>query len=174
MASGHVVTDTWSPTIDQMASWRPLRVGFLHPDLGLAPKDEGAPRGRAEWVHVHGDFIPRHIFGRFHALLANLRCAWAAFVLAVHNIFFFPRYDVVIVDQMNRYGGLRVSLPVLLLRWFTRTKVPQTRSSFIQETVMPPDVCLLLGRVRSDYLLVGLVTTCSTRAGTSLDCTTKP
>ena len=50
---------------------------------------------------MHGDFIPRHIFGRFHALLANLRCAWAAFVLAVHNIFFFPRYDVVIVDQVQ-------------------------------------------------------------------------
>eukprot|EP00240_Pyramimonas_obovata_P013839 CAMPEP_0118937840 /NCGR_PEP_ID=MMETSP1169-20130426/23935_1 /TAXON_ID=36882 /ORGANISM="Pyramimonas obovata, Strain CCMP722" /LENGTH=197 /DNA_ID=CAMNT_0006881595 /DNA_START=85 /DNA_END=675 /DNA_ORIENTATION=- len=127
-----------------------LRVAFLHPDLGLggaerlivdfvvelqskghevgmftthhdpkrcfeetleAAADADAPPTRAKWVHVYGNFIPRHVFGRFHALLAYLRCAWAAFVLA----FFHPAYDVAIVDQ--------VSLPVLLLRWFTSTKV---------------------------------------------------
>jgi len=67
---------------------------------------------RAGWVHVHGDWLPRHVLGRFHAVLAFLRCVWAALALL---LLCGERYDVVVVDQ--------VSAPVPLLRWFSASKV---------------------------------------------------
>ena len=67
--------------------------------VATAAEDIDAPRSRAKWVHVYGNFIPRHVFGRFHALLAYIRCAWAALILA----FFHTPYDVTIVDQVNIY-----------------------------------------------------------------------
>ena len=59
---------------------------------------------RAGWVRVHGSWVPRHFFGIFHALLANMRCLWATCALLLHD----PDCQVVVVDQ--------VSSPIVLLR----------------------------------------------------------
>jgi len=66
---------------------------------------------RASWIHIHGDFLPRHLFGCLHAVLAYLRCLWAAMAIVLSGCAF----DVVIVDQ--------VSVPILLLRWLTRSRI---------------------------------------------------
>lgn len=60
---------------------------------------------RAGWVRVHGSWVPRHFFGIFHALLANMRCLWATCALLLHD----PDCQVVVVDQ--------VSSPIVLLRF---------------------------------------------------------
>lgn len=54
-------------------------------------------------VHVIGPTIPRSIYGRFHAALAAIRCAYIASSIAVHCI-----VDVVICDI--------VALPLLVLK----------------------------------------------------------
>ena len=59
---------------------------------------------RAGWVRVHGSWVPRHVFGIFHALLASVRCLWVTCALLLHD----PDCQVVVVDQ--------VSSPIVLLR----------------------------------------------------------
>lgn len=62
-------------------------------------------------MKVFGDFFPRQIFGRMHALCANVRCLWAACIIILLAWFWpFKQPHVVIVDQ--------VASPVPLLRWF--------------------------------------------------------
>lgn len=92
---------------------------------------------RARWVHVHGDWLPRHVLGRFHAVLATLRCLWAALSLL---LLCGERYDVVVVDQ--------VSAPVLLLRWFSSSKVTLAALALSLPAIipLPPFGCLAAGR----------------------------
>lgn len=57
-------------------------------------------------VTVYGDWLPRHIMGRFHALFAYLRmCYTALMVLLLED----PTYDVVFCDQVS------ACIPVLRL-----------------------------------------------------------
>ena len=117
-----------------------LRVAFLHPDLGIggaerlvvdaacgiqarghsvtvftAHCDPGhcfdeARDGTLD-VRVHGDWLPRTVFGRLMALCAIVRMIWAALVLSIRG----DRFDVVVVDQ--------VAAAVPLLRLLTRARV---------------------------------------------------
>mmetsp|Transcript_30082 Transcript_30082/g.74637 ORF Transcript_30082/g.74637 Transcript_30082/m.74637 type:complete len:287 (+) Transcript_30082:223-1083(+) len=66
---------------------------------------------RATWIRVHGNWLPRHINGRLHALFANLRCLWATAALLLHE----RDLSVILVDQ--------VSAPILLLRAFASVRV---------------------------------------------------
>jgi alpha-1,3/alpha-1,6-mannosyltransferase len=65
----------------------------------------------ALWILLVGSWIPRSLFGYFHAVLANLRCVYMTMYLLICK----ERPDIVILDQ--------VSFPILLLRMFTKTKV---------------------------------------------------
>ena len=113
---------------------RPLRVAFLHPDLGLGGAERLvvdaavalARRGHHVVMHtshyeprrsfaetrdgtfevrVAGDWLPRHVLGRFHIVFAILRALWLAVVVALGA----ERYDVFVCDQVSAY------MPVL--RW---------------------------------------------------------
>jgi len=109
---------------------RPLRIAFVHPDLGLGGAErlvvdaaaELAARGHvvdmytsyydparcfdetrtgAFSVRVAGGWFPRHVLGRLHALCAVVRCALASLYVA-WRVYAgaSPPYDVVIVDQV--------------------------------------------------------------------------
>eukprot|EP00850_Spirogloea_muscicola_P016027 SM000127S26643 [mRNA] locus=s127:200907:203569:+ [translate_table: standard] len=104
----------------------PLRVAICHPDLGIGGAErlivdaavELAARGHAVHVFtahhdpsrcfeetvtgrfpvsVYGDFLPRHIFYRFHAICAYLRCCYVALAM----ILWWPHFDVVLADQVS-------------------------------------------------------------------------
>lgn len=57
-------------------------------------------------VTVYGAFLPRHIFHRFHALCAYLRCIFVALCV----LFMWPTFDVVLADQVS------VVIPLLKLK----------------------------------------------------------
>ncbi|CAK9151716.1 unnamed protein product [Ilex paraguariensis] len=48
-------------------------------------------------VTVYGAFLPRHIFYRFHAICAYLRCIFVALCV----LFMWPSFDVVLADQVS-------------------------------------------------------------------------
>lgn len=58
-------------------------------------------------VHVHGDWLPRQLFGKFTAFFAILRMIYLAIIV---GLFYGSSTDVVILDG--------VSAPVPLLRFF--------------------------------------------------------
>jgi len=62
---------------------------------------------RAHWIRVHGSWIPRHIFGRFHALCANLRCLWAS----VSSTSLFPAH----LHDVNKNNSTSDSLQLAVL-----------------------------------------------------------
>lgn len=61
-------------------------------------------------VTVYGSFLPRHIFYRFHAVCAYLRCIFVALCV----LFKWPSFDVVIADQVS------VVIPILKLKKSTK------------------------------------------------------
>eukprot|EP00252_Welwitschia_mirabilis_P011301 TRINITY_DN25428_c0_g1_i1.p1 TRINITY_DN25428_c0_g1~~TRINITY_DN25428_c0_g1_i1.p1 ORF type:complete len:416 (-),score=81.60 TRINITY_DN25428_c0_g1_i1:105-1352(-) len=103
-----------------------LKIAFCHPDLGIGgaerlivdaavelashghevriftahhdPKRcfEETIDGRLA-VSVYGDFFPRHIFNRFHAICAYLRCIYVAICIAL----FWKPFDIVFADQVS-------------------------------------------------------------------------
>ena len=118
---------------------RPLRVAFVHPDLGLGGAErlvvdaaaELAARGHVVDVYtsyydpqrcfdetrsgafgvlVAGGWFPRSVFGRLMALCAVVRCALASIFIA-WRVYAgaVPPYDVVVVDQVA------AAVPVLKL-----------------------------------------------------------
>ncbi|ONM14551.1 UDP-Glycosyltransferase superfamily protein [Zea mays] len=62
-------------------------------------------------VTVHGDFLPRHVFYRFHAVCAYLRCIFVALCVLLR----WPFFDVILVDQ--------VSVVIPLLKLMASSKV---------------------------------------------------
>ena len=48
-------------------------------------------------VTVYGDFLPRHVFYRLHALCAYVRCIYVAFCM----IWFWAAFDIILVDQVS-------------------------------------------------------------------------
>lgn len=112
-----------------------MRIGFIHPDLGIGGAERlavDAALGLQQkghnvdmWtshhdpshcfqetrdgtlnVKVYGDFIPRHIKGRFHVVMAILRNIWVALAM----LFVGPKYDIIFADQIS------VTNPLLKLR----------------------------------------------------------
>lgn len=114
----------------QLLQHRPLRIAFVHPDLGLGGAErlvvdaaaELAARGHVVDVYtsyydpsrsfdetrtgafsvlVAGGWFPRHVFGRLHAICAVIRCALASLYVA-WRVYAgaVPPYDVVVVDQV--------------------------------------------------------------------------
>ncbi len=61
-------------------------------------------------VTVYGAFLPRHIFYRFHALCAYLRCIFVALCV----LFMWPSFDVILADQVS------VVVPLLKLKKSTK------------------------------------------------------
>jgi alpha-1,3/alpha-1,6-mannosyltransferase len=57
-------------------------------------------------VTVYGDFLPRHVFYRFHAVCAYLRCIFIALCV----LLWWPSFDVILVDQVS------VVIPLLKLK----------------------------------------------------------
>lgn len=119
---------------------RKLRVGICHPDLGLGGAErlivdaavELTERGHSVHVFtahhdrercfgetvdgsfpvtVYGDFLPRHILHRLHAVCAYVRCLFVAACM----VLLWPPFDVVIADQ--------VSAVIPVLRLSRKTKV---------------------------------------------------
>jgi alpha-1,3/alpha-1,6-mannosyltransferase len=116
---------------DGGASARPLRIAFLHPDLGLGGAERLVVDAAVELVArghtvdfftshydprrcfqetltggfsitVAGAWFPRHVLGRLYALCAYVRCVLAALYMAVVRCWLGGvRYDVVIADQVR-------------------------------------------------------------------------
>ncbi|KAG2608248.1 hypothetical protein PVAP13_4NG305200 [Panicum virgatum] len=57
-------------------------------------------------VTVYGDFLPHHVFYRFHAVCAYLRCLFVALCVLLQ----WPSFDVIVVDQVS------VVIPLLKLK----------------------------------------------------------
>lgn len=116
-------------------SGRKLKVAICHPDLGIGGAErlivdaavELASRGHEVHVFtahhdhrrcfeetidghfpvtVYGDFLPRHIFYRFHAICAYIRCVFVAICMAL----MWPSFDVILADQVSAV------VPVLKLK----------------------------------------------------------
>ena len=70
-------------------------------------------------VHVHGDWLPRTIAGRFHVVCAILRMAWVALVLLFQELWLWMRGRwtpaVIFCDQVSHVVPLLslTGLPVL-------------------------------------------------------------
>lgn len=64
-------------------------------------------------VTVYGDFLPRHVFYRFHAVCAYLRCIFVALCVLLR----WPFFDVILVDQVS------VVIPLLKLRASSKVSV---------------------------------------------------
>ncbi|KAL8141292.1 hypothetical protein V2J09_007313 [Rumex salicifolius] len=61
-------------------------------------------------VTVYGDFLPRHIFYRLHAVCAYLRCIYVALCV----LLMWPSFDIILADQVS------IVIPVLKLRRLTK------------------------------------------------------
>ncbi|XVF01939.1 hypothetical protein REPUB_Repub04eG0133000 [Reevesia pubescens] len=61
-------------------------------------------------VTVYGDFLPRHIFYRLHAVCAYLRCVFVALCM----LFMWPSFDVILADQVS------IIIPLLKLKKSTK------------------------------------------------------
>ncbi|XP_076896416.1 uncharacterized protein LOC143549403 [Bidens hawaiensis] len=57
-------------------------------------------------VTVYGSFLPRHVFYRFHAVCAYIRCIFVALCV----LFNYPSFDVVLADQVS------VVIPILKIK----------------------------------------------------------
>nr|KJB12915.1 hypothetical protein B456_002G054000 [Gossypium raimondii] len=77
-----------------------LNIAIIHPDLGIGIFP----------VTVYGDFLPRHIFYRLHAVCAYLRCIFVALCV----LFMWPSFDVILADQVS------VVVPLLKLKRSTK------------------------------------------------------
>lgn len=118
---------------------RKLNIAIIHPDLGIGGAErlivdaavELATHGHSVAVFtahhdrsrcfeeticgpfpvtVYGDFLPRHIFYRFHAICAYLRCIFIAFCV----LFLWPSFDIVLVDQVS------VVIPLIKMKRLTK------------------------------------------------------
>ncbi|KAJ7981841.1 alpha-1,3/1,6-mannosyltransferase ALG2 [Quillaja saponaria] len=61
-------------------------------------------------VTVYGSFLPRHIFYRFHALCAYLRCLFVALCVLI----MLPSFEVILADQVSAV------IPILKLKRSTK------------------------------------------------------
>lgn len=72
-------------------------------------------------VQVFGDWLPRHIRGRFHIIFALLRNLWAALAIVAMTLRRQARFDVIFVDQISlaipllRLTGAKVRLKAVWL-----------------------------------------------------------
>lgn len=64
-------------------------------------------------VTVYGDFLPRHVFYRFHAVCAYLRCIFVALCV----LLWWPSFDVILVDQVS------VVIPLLKLKASSKVSI---------------------------------------------------
>ncbi|TYK16295.1 alpha-1,3/1,6-mannosyltransferase ALG2 [Cucumis melo var. makuwa] len=112
-----------------------MRIAIIHPDLGIGGAErlivdaavELASHGHSVHIFtshhdknrcfeetlagafpvtVYGDFLPRHIFYRLHAVCAYLRCIFVTLCM----LFMWPSFDVVLADQVS------VVVPILKLK----------------------------------------------------------
>ncbi|CAE7864099.1 ALG2 [Symbiodinium sp. KB8] len=112
------------------------KVAFVHPDLGIGGAERlvvdaavalqkaghevniftarhetnhcfEETRNGTLRVHVHGNFLPRRVLGRFYAACAYLRMCWVSVVIVLLS-FRIP-FHVIIVDQVS------ICLPILRL-----------------------------------------------------------
>ncbi|GAB2278040.1 hypothetical protein Dimus_012739 [Dionaea muscipula] len=117
-----------------------LKIAIIHPDLGIGGAERlivdaavelvshghdvhvftshhdrircfEETLGGAFPVTVYGDFLPRHVFYRFHAVCAYLRCIFVAFCVR----FLWGSFDIVLADQ--------VSIVIPVLKFKTSTKI---------------------------------------------------
>ncbi|MCO5573388.1 hypothetical protein L7F22_027158 [Adiantum nelumboides] len=122
---GALRKETMSKT-SSAASEKKLKIAICHPDLGIGGAErlivdaavELASRGHRVHVFtahydrnrcfdetkegnfaitVYGDFLPRHIFYRLHALCAYLRCLY----VALWMICLWPTFNIILVDQVS-------------------------------------------------------------------------
>lgn len=114
---------------------RKLKIAIIHPDLGIGGAERLIVDAAVELVShghdvhiftahhdknrcfeetvsgtfpvtVYGSFLPRHVFYRFHALCAYLRCIFVALCV----LFLWPSFDVILADQVS------VVIPLMKLK----------------------------------------------------------
>ncbi|KAJ6829769.1 alpha-1,3/1,6-mannosyltransferase ALG2-like [Iris pallida] len=116
-----------------------LKIAIIHPDLGIGGAErlivdaavELASNGHSVHVFtahhdknrcfeetlsssfpvtVYGCFLPRHIFYRFHAVCAYLRCIFVALCVLV----MWPSFDIILADQVS------VVIPLMKIKRSTK------------------------------------------------------
>ena len=103
-----------------------------------ALKPGGALAGR---VHVHGDFLPRHFFGRFMALFAYFRMIYTALVLLLLSLVGSePGVDLVVSDQISVANPvlLGLNVPVLFYCHFPDKLLSTDRRSLLKRAYRAP------------------------------------
>lgn len=83
-------------------------------------------------VTVYGDFLPRHIFYRLHAVCAYLRCLFVALCV----LLMWPSFDVILADQVS------IVIPVLKLKKSIKVNA---RTSFMIKIVCSCSVSMFCG-----------------------------
>ena len=72
-------------------------------------------------ITVYGDFLPRHVFYRFHAVCAYLRCIFVALCV----LLWWPSFDVILVDQVS------VVIPLLKVKSSSKVAISCPESSVL-------------------------------------------
>ncbi|XP_031286808.1 alpha-1,3/1,6-mannosyltransferase ALG2 isoform X1 [Pistacia vera] len=125
--------------MEKKKSSKKLNIAIIHPDLGIGGAERLIVDAAVELVShghnvhvftahhdrtrcfeetlggtfpvtVYGDFLPRHIFYRLHALCAYVRCIFVALCLLLN----WSSFDVIIADQVS------VVVPILKLKGSTK------------------------------------------------------
>ena len=93
-----------------------------HFDKNRAFEETVQPEQLGGCVVKRGDWLPRHICGRFHVVCAIVRMIYLSIVLLAHNVFLWstgkPRFEAIFCDQVSHVVPLLQLSGRWSISWF--------------------------------------------------------